>query len=103
MFFLVKSVILPSRCVVPTQGPATCQSSSGLQALGPIVFFFGMTWAPINGRKYMGNMCFFPPISWVVPPPRMPVANEGLGWDPLLKMVHNPGGDSYWEGGQPNL
>ena len=32
-------------------------------------------------------------ISWVVPPPRMPVANEGLGWDPLVKMVHNPGGD----------
>ena len=23
--------------------------------------------------------------------------------DSLLKMVHNPGGDSYWEGGQPNL
>ena len=23
--------------------------------------------------------------------------------DPLLKMVHNPGGDSYWEGGQPKL
>ena len=23
----------------------------------------------------------------------MPVANEGLGWDSLLKMVHNPGGD----------
>ena len=23
-------------------------------------------------------------IGWVVPPPRMPVANEGLGWDPLL-------------------
>ena len=22
------------------------------------------------------------------------VANEGLGWDPLLKMVHNPGG--HW-------
>ena len=21
------------------------------------------------------------------------MANEGLGWDPLLKMVHNPGGD----------
>ena len=37
------------------------------------------------------------------PPPRMPVANEGLGWDPLLKMVHNPGGDSYWEGGQPKV
>ena len=22
------------------------------------------------------------------------MANEGLAWDPLLKMVHNPGGDS---------
>ena len=21
------------------------------------------------------------------------MANEGLGWDSLLKMVHNPGGD----------
>ena len=31
------------------------------------------------------------------------VANEGLGWDPLLKMVHNPSGDCYWEGGQPKL
>ena len=30
------------------------------------------------------------------------MANEGLGRDSLLKMVHNPG-DSYWEGGQPNL
>ena len=30
------------------------------------------------------------------------VANEGLGWDSLLKMVHNPGGDepASWEGGQ---
>ena len=26
------------------------------------------------------------------------VANEGLGWDPLLKMVHNPGGD--WHPGR---
>ena len=25
-------------------------------------------------------------ITWVVPPPRIPVANEGLGWDSLLKM-----------------
>ena len=34
------------------------------------------------------------PITWIGdPPPRMPVANEGLGWDSLLKMVHNPGGD----------
>ena len=35
---------------------------------------------------------------WVVPPPSMPVANEGLGWDSLLKMVHNPGGD--WNPGR---
>ena len=27
------------------------------------------------------------------------VANEGLGWDPLLKMVHNPGGDDCILGG----
>ena len=26
------------------------------------------------------------------------VANEGLGWDPLLKMFHNPGGD--WNPGR---
>ena len=32
-------------------------------------------------------------IYWIYPPPRMPVANEGLGWDSLLKMFHNPGGD----------
>ena len=32
-------------------------------------------------------------ISWIYPPPRIPVANEGLGWDSLRKMVHNPGGD----------
>ena len=31
------------------------------------------------------------------------MANEGLGWDSLLKMVHNPGGDCYWEGGQPKV
>ena len=23
----------------------------------------------------------------------MPVTNKGLGWDSLLEMVHNPGGD----------
>ena len=32
------------------------------------------------------------------PPPRMPVVNEGLGWDSLLKMVHNPGAD--WNPGR---
>ena len=31
------------------------------------------------------------------------VANEGLGWDSLLKMVHNPGGDCYWVGGEPKV
>ena len=40
-------------------------------------------------------------ISWIYPPPRIPVANEGLGWDSLLKMVHNAGGDCYWVGGRP--
>ena len=25
-------------------------------------------------------------VPLVVPPPRIPVANEGLGWDPLLKI-----------------
>ena len=34
----------------------------------------------------------------VWPPPRMPVANEGLGWDPLLEMFHNPGG--HWNPGR---
>ena len=38
-----------------------------------------------------------------LPPPRIPVANEGLGWDSLLKMVHNPGGDCYWVGGRPKV
>ena len=25
-------------------------------------------------------------IPWIYPPPRLPVANEGLGWASLLKM-----------------
>ena len=31
--------------------------------------------------------------------------NEGLGWDLLLKMLHNPGGDepASWVGGRPKL
>ena len=28
------------------------------------------------------------------------VANEGLAWDSLLKMFHNPAGDCYWVGGR---
>ena len=31
------------------------------------------------------------------------MANEGLGWDSLLKMFHNPGGDCYWVGGRPKV
>ena len=42
-------------------------------------------------------------IPWVVPPPRMPVANEGLVRDPHTYKCNNPGGDCYWEGGRPNL
>ena len=37
---------------------------------------------------------------WVVPLPSNS-GNEGLGWDSLLKMVHNPGGHYYWEGDHP--
>ena len=35
----------------------------------------------INGLTWRSRV-----IGWVVPPPRIPVANEGLGWDSLLKM-----------------
>ena len=40
-------------------------------------------------------------ICWVWPPP-VAVANEGLGWDSLLK-CNNPGGDCYWEGAIPEV
>ena len=42
-------------------------------------------------------------VIWVWPPPRMPVANKGLVRNPLLKMVHNPGGDRYYEGATHNV
>ena len=35
-------------------------------------------------------------IIWVWP--RIPVVNEGFGWDSLLKMAHNPGG--HWNLGR---
>ena len=39
-----------------------------------------------------------------LPPPRIPVGNEGLGWgSPILKMVHNPGGHCYCEGAISNI
>ena len=45
-----------------------------------------------------------PGIHWVVPPPSNSHTNEGFGWDPLLKMVHNPGGDwNPGRGGQPKV
>ena len=31
------------------------------------------------------------------------MVNEGLGWDSLLKMVHNPGGHCYREGATPKV
>ncbi len=34
-------------------------------------------------------------ICWIYPPPRMPVANEGLGWDtgyPTKNVTNPPGG-----------
>ena len=37
-------------------------------------------------------------ISSVYSPPRIPVTNEGLAWDSLLEMVHNPGGDDLHPG-----
>ncbi len=40
-------------------------------------------------------------IGWVVPPPRMPVARFRLGFP--IKNGNNPGGDYYWEGGQPKV
>ena len=38
-------------------------------------------------------------VPWDWPSPRMPVANEGLGWDPPLRIFDNPGAHCYWEGG----
>ena len=40
--------------------------------------------APKKYEKIVGSYCFMLlvylcPMTWVVPPPRMPVANEGLG------------------------
>ncbi len=32
-------------------------------------------------------------------PSKKIVAHEGVGWNPILKMLPNPGGD-YWERGQ---
>ncbi len=60
------------------------------------------------GEKHIDTMCIhmysnytyeLHHIGWVVPPPRMPVAKEGLGWDPYQK-YNNPGGD--WNPGQGN-
>ena len=38
------------------------------------------------------------------PPFPATMANEGLGWDSLLKMEYDPGkGDCDWTGGQSNV
>ena len=55
------------------------------------------------GRESASPRIRYPPskrninIAWVVPPPSNS-GNEGLGWDSLLKMFHNPGGD--WNPGR---
>ena len=46
--------------------------------------------AYLQGRKAVS---FRECIPWIYPLPRIPVTNEGLGWDPLLKMLCHPGGD----------
>ena len=51
-----------------------------------------------SGDELTARFKLMPGMPWVWPPPRMPVASEGLVRDFLLKMVHNPGGDCYWEG-----
>ena len=44
------------------------------------------TWVmELNSWKEVAKFISIP-IYWVYPPPRMPVTNEGLGWDSLLKM-----------------
>ena len=57
---------------------------------------------PPNGSEYLLGLDLIrkqsvgpvPVISSVyVTLPRIPVTNEGLGWDSLLNMVHSPGAD----------
>ena len=59
----------------------------------------------VHGRikKKLGSFFGKSPLSLGLSPLPVTVANEGLVRDPLLKMVHNPVGDCYWEGGQPKL
>ena len=56
---------------------------------------------PFSKHQTVANQRFpandFPKYTGLSPPPRMPVANEGLGWDPPLK-YDDPGGD--WHPGQ---
>ena len=51
-----------------------------------------------SGDELTARFKLMPGMPWVWPPPRMPVASEGLVRDFLLKMVHNPGGD--WNPGR---
>ena len=50
-------------------------------------------------RLRLGDTNYCIPYLWSNPPPRIPVTNEGLGWDSLLKMFHNPGGHDCILGG----
>ena len=50
------------------------------------------------------QILFFSDVSVGLSPLPVIVANEGLGWDSLLKMVHNPGGDwNPGRGDNPNV
>ena len=46
-----------------------------------------------------------PGINWVVPPPRMPVTSEGLGWDPLITkyIIFLVVTIASWARGQPKV
>ncbi len=65
-------------------GPGTIASTNGTCLALPRV--------GLPEKRRAGKPKMFPEessiiyVNWVVPPPRMPVANEGLGWNPLLKM-----------------
>ena len=56
---------------------------------------------PVVGAGSPSTPSQFVAIGYILGCPPLPVIveSEGLVRDPLLKMVHNPGGDSYWGGG----
>ena len=51
----------------------------GIRYIVNAIFEAGDTFSKLSCLVSMLN---FGSVTWVLPPPRMPVANEGLGWDP---------------------